>query len=74
MIRASSTDHKYFFLVLEPGNIERLKLGQPIKVNLAELGGPDLNIIIHYAEDIEDAVEQFKAAGIMDYRDERGGG
>lgn len=38
-------------LGLEEGNIERLKRGEPIYKNLAEVCGVPVRIVIHYGKD-----------------------
>ena len=43
---------KVIGLILEPGNIERLKEGKPILVNGEELNTPGIDIIIDYTDDV----------------------
>jgi hypothetical protein len=39
-----------YFLGLSRNNIERLMTNQPIKINLADMGGPDAMIVIMFGE------------------------
>jgi hypothetical protein len=51
MIKLGTGDGKVLF-ILEPGNITRLKFGEPITVNLKELG-LEGEIILAFCPDIE---------------------
>lgn len=54
------TGQAYGF-ILTKENFKRLKKGQPIHVNLAELNGPaNIEIVIHYEESEQRAMETFK--------------
>lgn len=50
-----------FVLGIDAENVRRLKKGQPIRVNLAELGGTD-QVFIMYGETFEDIQRELEAA------------
>jgi hypothetical protein len=48
-------------LVLEPGNIQKLKAGEPIEIKLDELlPAMATDLVIHYARDIEKVKKALK--------------
>jgi len=50
---------------LSRGNIDRLTAGQPIKINLRDLGGPAVNIAIMFGETEQALFDELKAAGAI---------
>lgn len=51
-----------FILGIEPENVRRLTAGQPIEVNLSTLDGPDVEVVILYADDTASAeLEKLRA-------------
>ncbi len=59
-------DGPVFFLGLSRGNIDRLTHDQPIQVNLADMGGPDIKIVIVFEETEQILFDKIKAAGMID--------
>jgi hypothetical protein len=71
------TNGRVYFLGLSRGNIERLTAGQPIKVDLAEMGGPPITIAILFGETEQTIFDELKASGAVhpeiEYREARPG-
>lgn len=45
-------------LGISEGNVEYLKQGRPIAVDLAKMGGPDIEVFIFYGETEEEMTKQ----------------
>lgn len=52
-----------FFLGLEAGNVERLKDGRPVLVDLRELGGEG-EVCIAYGETLRDIADEMESHGV----------
>jgi hypothetical protein len=50
---------------LDRGNIERLTGGEPIKINLADMGGPNITIMMIFGETQKDLFEDIKKTGLL---------
>lgn len=50
---------------LSEGNIERLKLGQPILVHLDDLGIEGIDVVIHYGETENSILNDFRKGGLI---------
>ncbi len=58
-------DGTTYFLGLARRNVDRLTAGQPIKVNLADLGGPPINVVILFGETERTLFDDLKAGGLI---------
>jgi hypothetical protein len=56
---------RVYFLGLSRGNIDRLTAGQPIKVNLADMGGPRIEVAILFGETEQSLFDELKAGGMI---------
>ena len=54
-----------YFFGLSRGNIDRLTAGQPIAVNLADMGGPDIPIRILFDETEVELFNALQKAGMI---------
>lgn len=51
MIVIGDKGKKGIIFVLSPDSLSRLKKGDPFTINIKEIGYPDLNVVIGYADD-----------------------
>ena len=60
ILKLYSHERKLAIFVIDDENIKRLKKGRPIHVNLAEMGGPDHEVVIHWSDDFEATTRQLE--------------
>jgi len=68
---------RHFLFGLSDGNLERLRNGQPILIDLGELGGRDGTVLIFTGRTEEKMVDMLRQRGLIGpetrIRDEKGG-
>jgi hypothetical protein len=63
---AKTSNGPLFGFGLTQGNIDHLRAGEPIVVSLADLGGPDLHVLVMYGETEAALVAELKAHDLLD--------
>lgn len=64
VFRAGPDGRKVILLGVDRENIRRLTGGEPIKVDLTELGAGDGDVIVVYGETLQSLAGELRAAGI----------
>lgn len=67
MIKASGYNNgrQFFLLGLSGENMTRLMADEPIRVNLADLGGPDADVLIVGGRTEDAITEQLRSVGLV---------
>lgn len=50
---------------IEPGNIERLKAGKPLRITLDEIGLADAEVVVMYTETVEKLALDLQQRGLI---------